>query len=1396
MSGHGNGWRNRWRITGVLKTDTPLHIGDGGEIDTPGLTYKDQDSSGNEVTKQVCVASVAKDIDGKPYIPGSTLKGNLRAWLERNARPNIVEALLGSRDSGKEDAVGGKCEFWNVRVTAQAPTYAADAAPPWWNPSRLTGVRAGVAINRVAGVAEDKKLFHREFVPAGVFFAVTITGQDLDDEEAGILLHALEAFNGQGSDRKRLTLGASTGDGWGRLSWTLADAVRIDPSDVEKWLGDGNGGVWVVIPGTSRKEVLKAWSPQVAVACRNRILIDLKLLFEGPFLVNDPSKTKKNGEDDDRPNHAPLRDPQGRAFLPAESFRGALRNQAERILRTIGGGQAACSGTPAPDGLKPCKTIYRIEDVSKKLCPACRVFGAPGWSSPFEISDFTGTAESQDFFQDFVAIDRFTGGAADGAKFDAQAAYRPVLRGTLSVDLQSLEKAGIVPWTLGLLALSLRDLLEGEVILGFGAGKGYGRCTGRATLGGRDLAENWAALFPENVGKVDDEWVKPLWNMVEMWVAKPSAALEAGIAQKEQGMSAHQGKLVIQQTKRGNKVMLSRETKNGWKNFPVPPGELSKDLGNWIGPEDQAVEFELDSGQIKRVRAAGMSWVSPTVSALEPARPESSLQEGGRKDAAHSTAHGNKQVDPPATLPGFHNPYNFVPALLRENLTGEMGDRTPMPHDRYVLGHYSGHVKVSMTTETPLLLPDTGPGRVGENAEGHKIFEVLIRDGKPYIQPSSMRGMLRAAYESATNSRYGVFVGHEQRLGLRMPASGGLGLIPARVQGGRLMLLAGSEPLQGGPPDHMRAAWLPAYTAGSSAPRADRILVAPDNVLPEHGQEVWCQLQKVRRWVLREDRRKGTGEYRPLFTYWRVIVAASNPEELRPAPDPTVDHAPSYALGQRNRQSYHQRLSDTLGPVKGWICMTNQNIGSKHDERVFFSAEVNPPPLPLTDALRRQWRELIQDYKNIHKGDLEKRARRGEAPWEFLGRNPGLTSWSRHVYREEVAELRDGDLCYVAVESSGSGWVAKDLYPVMISRSLHPATPAELVPASLLPPCGFTELSPADRVFGWVRQQGTGAYRGNISIGEVKCLDLDAVDQFDQGLPLAILGQPKPNQTRFYVGKDKAGSPQNDGLSKINARYDRPRTKGLRGRKVYPHHRGLPPQYWNEPLEDRTQEQRHGHFQEYRRPQKPLTQGIDSHEEHLGQEQRDDQNRSVKGWVKPKKRFVFDLTFTNLSKVELGALLWLLDQPPGRFHRLGGGKPLGFGSVRLEIGGLNARTGELMRDKYQNLRGAPSSAISDPKPFIDEYKEAVTDSYGAGEPFDQVPFIAAFSRAMEGFSDGLPIHYPRIRQPDQLADKPVPPHPDGLGYEWFVENERESKGPRLSLRDLATDPGLPYLWKR
>ena len=737
----------------------------------------------------------------------------------------------------------------------------------------------------------------------------------------------------------------------------------------------------------------------------------------------------------------------------------------------------------------------------------------------------------------------------------------------------------------------------------------------------------------------------------------------------------------------------------------LAPTLLTKKKNN-IGQLD-GVEVDLEevSGQPKRIREKGEEWeILPTVSP-SGSKPATSL-----RVSPSSTPSRNKTEK---LGPGeFHNPYNFIPTPPRNQKDPELGDRTPAGHGLYQLDHWTGKIAITLTTKTPLLIPDAAKAR---DNQGHKTYPLRIGvDGKPLLPVTSIKGMLRSAYEMVTNSRYCVFEKHEDRLAYRTPAQ--ITVVPARVVviDEKLHLrIMDDTGLVGG------TARLPRYQKNSNQPDKGESQAAlryrNADRLPQHGDAVWVQLSN------------------------------GKVTQIRP-------YNPTKAPG-----------SDW---EKGWVCVTGANINAKQNERVFIE-QGNNKTILITNELKSLWEELIRNYQQTHVKDLEKRQQRGEKFTTYLGNTPGKTAWSKHIWDKEELQLKEGTLCYVEFKED----TITAIQPVTISRRLYTLSPAELLDPSLKPPSVMAELSPADRVFGWVNQGGKGAYKGNIRINSVICTSENALDHFPSpGLPLNILGEPKPAQARFYQANNKKGEPLPPGNRKEKGYQDE--NQGLRGRKVYPH-QNLPPNHWDNPTSDvadirsavRTTQPDNDHNQEYYRPRS----------------ERDDQNRSLLGWVKPETQFTFCIDITNLAAVELGALLWLLNLGDNHYHRLGGAKPFGFGSVSLTINWqeTDLRTGQDWQAYYSSVLAIERPDAQLAQKSITAFEQAIAQAYGTD--FDQVSFIAAFLVYTQGYNDNLPTHYPRL-------DKK--PNPNGEAFKWFVENERNSSL-RISLPLLVNDPGLP-----
>lgn len=622
------------------------------------------------------------------------------------------------------------------------------------------------------------------------------------------------------------------------------------------------------------------------------------------------------------------------------------------------------------------------------------------------------------------------------------------------------------------------------------------------------------------------------------------------------------------------------------------------------GRKTWQIECELDGLQMIKLREKGQNWDREEVQEIPIPKRDQPQERSQNVQPNH-----------------FHNPYNFIPALPRPTQDPELGDHKPIGHGRYEKDYWSGRIAVKLTTVTPLLIPDAA--EMTEN-DGHNTYPVRLgKDGKPYLPLTSIKGMLRSVYEAVTNSRLGIFEKHDDLLAYRKPANSGLQMVPAQIENDCVCLYSGTseisedgKPRQGNP---MYAAWLHRWERNRTRRDRDCITYAGTRQLPEHREE-------VKFWA--EPFAKYNSKGKEIFSYWKVRKVVPHDEELSKDPP-----NPSQPYGT------HEPTGDPMRRFKGYVCVTNKNITNKHDERIFFS-DSNQESIPLTDEIRERWAKLIESYQN--NDDFK-----NGLPCPSALEN---AVWSRQVTGgDREKELTEGTLCYAHVHKNGSNFEIIDLYPVMISRSLYEQTPVEILNATLKPATNKEKLSPADRVFGWVNQNGKGSHKGQLRVHSISCESEDAIDDFgdeENSFPLAILGQPKPEQARFYCAEDAEGKPLHNGES--NPRYKdkgdgyKTEAQNLRGRKVYPHHKGLPHGYWKNPLEDRTQQPDNtDHYQEYRRP------------DHNGQE-RNEQNRSIKSWVKPKTEFHFEIDLINLSAVELGALLWLLSSSDLHYHRLGG----------------------------------------------------------------------------------------------------------------------------------------------
>ncbi|TWT63726.1 TIGR03986 family type III CRISPR-associated RAMP protein [Rubinisphaera italica] len=810
-------------------------------------------------------------------------------------------------------------------------------------------------------------------------------------------------------------------------------------------------------------------------------------------------------------------------------------------------------------------------------------------------------------------------------------------------------------------------------------------------------------------------------------------------------LSVNDAKLYLQRYHRGE-LQRHEEYNEGRRRRTFSADLLEIANNDLTALHNQKVEYEFEGQPVNISLAAEVTEASDEGQNL--------LQEMDRQA---------EQAEDARIFDSFINPYNFIPTPERNCTDEKLGDHTPSGHHIYFQDRYSGTIEVQLTTKTPLLNVDASTAKP-DDAKLHQTF-VMKKDvaGNPVLPATSIKGVLSSAYEAVTNSRMRILEKRERRLGLRMDAKKGLNLIPARIENGRVVLYTGSSNVGSGgkPDDRLYAAWLASYGQHKKS---------RPNHFCKHGEFVWAYITK---WHYEKEYWKKGKIERTVFPFWNVVEIAAGTKPC-PTHTPTDKRKPWNKALEKNEYltrleiDHDDQEEEPKGQWEGgYLFITNRNINSKHDERFFFSsnAKIDAGDASPGSDLTKQWNELIVDYQEIHAKD--------DKPGPSTETKQSDVVWSRHVKGKpsDVANaltLSEGTLCYANVNFKNGQWTAEALFPVNISRELFHEPPENMIDESLKPASSLRQLSPADRVFGWVAQDADKvrnkdskakvAWKGLLRVGNVSCETSEAIEKVEEGqsIPLAILSTPKPTQATFYLQR-----PNGQPVSRKEDGYNN--GQQIRGRKVFPHHRRM--------------QQRHFDInslkpQEYRRADNV----------------RDSQNRSITEWVKIGTEFRFKIHVTNLSQVELGALLWLLSldeqyQNEEHFLRFGGGKPLGFGSCSLKIIGSDLRNGKEWAQYYRSLSGQLSTSDQDSlrADAIEAYKLAVRQAYGnQRNEFDSIEFINAFLAHARGFEDG-PVHYPRLeKKVGTVAEN----------FKWFGR-----EGPQLPLPKLQTAqaPLLNYM---
>ena len=434
-------------VQGTLEAVTPLQVGGAGPGDTVDIAF-------------------TRDGLGRHYIPGTGLAGAMRAWCERRFDETLVQQVWGFQNGDQGHA--------SHVVVDDAVVSIPGGMPEVW---------PGVGIDRYTGTAASQILYSREILPRGTQIPLTLEVEDGNQEPEGMLRHLLEAMS-QG-----IYLGGGKTRGTGRVR--LAEGVEIQRQDwtgkkgVRKALEQGGDKVKLEdlpeVPEPGKLDIhaidiaWKAVDPVMVAAGYDGITVDILPLVSA------------------------VSDHQVALVLPGSAIKGALRSAAERIMRTLLDidltesdkfldqvkvplvdelfGEALTADGAGRAGAVTVDTCYSQDRIDRDLWESITL--ATDDAKLRCLLDCTGLDIDQAYH---VKIDRWTGGAFDGALYSAlepRVAWEPI---RLVYDRERLDPDLQGPATV-LLALTLEELKEGRIPLGFGVNRGYGGVAVREVKG-------------------------------------------------------------------------------------------------------------------------------------------------------------------------------------------------------------------------------------------------------------------------------------------------------------------------------------------------------------------------------------------------------------------------------------------------------------------------------------------------------------------------------------------------------------------------------------------------------------------------------------------------------------------------------------------------------------------------------------------------------------------------------------------------------------------------------------------------------------------------------------------------------------------------------------------------
>lgn len=446
--------RGAWRlkIKVAFTFSGALHVGAGGNLeiatDSPIVTAH----------------------NGQPVLPGSSIRGVLRHWAERemnacNQDQSVFDSLFGATQNADNQ---GRLSVYSA--TLKLPDQAQE-------------IRDHICLDpQTEAVKKGGKFDQAVALPSSGSFVMLYEGDGKGDPELILLKAVCEALQAD-----ILSFGAKSGIG---LGWM--QEVKLNYQVYERKIPEGLSAYLLerlnntdasqkqeqpqadkTQPKEDTKEHQEFWrnptsetgtEPKTTSLTQeqrknflkplNWFKLDLALQFNGPMLVGGLFRgdrgtgalARETAEDSwiTRPN--------GAAYLPGSALRGVLSTQARRIANTLNQAEIF-------------ETLFGFVKAGKSG-------GEQAQKGLLSVSEGVLGGNAQPIFMNHVAIDRISGFASDGALFNVAALGSPCFNISLRCFWEHdnhIQQAAVA-----LLLFVLRDLADGQLWLGANTTAGYG----------------------------------------------------------------------------------------------------------------------------------------------------------------------------------------------------------------------------------------------------------------------------------------------------------------------------------------------------------------------------------------------------------------------------------------------------------------------------------------------------------------------------------------------------------------------------------------------------------------------------------------------------------------------------------------------------------------------------------------------------------------------------------------------------------------------------------------------------------------------------------------------------------------------------------------------------------